>query len=138
MQESHEAKKEIVLRFNREIIEKGNLDALAELVAPDFVNHTAPPGIPGGRDGLGIFLEQVLRPAFPDLRMEIHDQIVEGDKVVTRKTMHATHAGTFGGVPATGRSVQMRIIDIVTVRGGKYVEHWGSSDMHGLLEQIRR
>ncbi|HVZ37784.1 MAG TPA: ester cyclase [Candidatus Kapabacteria bacterium] len=136
MQESPEAKKDVVLRFNREVIEKGNMDALAELVAPDFVNHTAPPGTPGSREGLGIFLTQVLRPAFPDLRMEIHDQIVEGDRVVTRKTMHATHTGAFRDLPATGRPVQMRIIDIVTVRNGKYVEHWGSSDMHGLLVQI--
>ena len=66
----------------------------------------------------------MLRGAFPDLHAEIHDQLVDGDKVVTRKTFHGTHKGEFMGIAPTGREVAFDVIDIVRVRDGFMVEHW--------------
>ena len=131
-----EKNKAIVTRFNREAIEEGRLDAFDELIDPSFINHTAPAGMPKGRDGMVRFILDVLRPAFPDLRVEIYDQIAEGDKVVTRKAFHATHSGTFMGVPATGKTIRFSVIDIVRLRDGKYIEHWGIRDTHSVLQQI--
>jgi hypothetical protein len=51
----------------------------------DFVNRSAPTGRPSGPEGMLHTFNQVLRPAFPDLKVEIHEQIAEGDKVTTRK-----------------------------------------------------
>lgn len=129
--------KQIVARFNREVIEQGNMQVFTSLVAPDFVNHTAPPGTPPGPEGFAAFFTHVLRPAFPDLTVELHDQIAEGDKVVTRKTISGTHLGVFLGVPPTGRRVGIRVTDIVRLRNGQYAEHWGNADLHGALAQLR-
>ena len=101
-----------------------------------FVNHSTPPGTAPGPEGFAAFFEEILRPAFPDLTVEIHDQIAEGDKVATRKTLRGTHGGPFLGVPATHRAVTLRVTDIVRLRGGRYVEHWGSADLYGLMAQI--
>ena len=78
----------------------------------------------------------MLKPAFPDLKVVIHELVAEGDKVTTRKSFHATHKGEFFGVPASNKNVTMEVIDIIRLRDGKYVEHWGILDMQGLMGQI--
>jgi predicted ester cyclase len=130
--------KAVVTRFNREVIEKGDVAVFHELVAPTFVNRTAAPGSPAGPEGLLHTFNEVLRPAFPDLRVEIHDQIAEGDKVTTRKTIHGTHRGPIMGIAATGRAVAVEVIDIVRVQDGRYVEHWGANNLPVVLAQLRQ
>jgi predicted ester cyclase len=131
------ANKAAVRRFNLEVIERGNDSAFRELMAPDFVNRTAPAGLPNGPEGMLHMFNRVLRPAFPDLRVEIHEQIAEGDKVTTRKTIHGTHRGEFFGVPATNRRVGIDVIDIVRLEQGRYVEHWGVNTLFSVLASLR-
>jgi len=78
----------------------------------------------------------MLHGAFPDLRVEIHDQVAEGDKVVTRKTFHGTHRGDFMGIPPSGAGVAFDVIDIVRVRNGKMTEHWNVVDALALMTQL--
>lgn len=66
-------------------------------MAPDFVNRSAASGMSTGPDGMLATFNNVLRPAFPDLRVEVHDQIAEADKVTTRKTFRGTHPGAVAG-----------------------------------------
>jgi len=134
---SLEQNKIVVLRFNREVIEQGSEAAFNELMDPRFVNRTAPPGVSPGPDGMRFTFEQVLRPAFPDLKVEIHDQIAEGDKVVTRKTLRGTHRGDFFGIPATNRAVAIEVTDIVRVQAGRYIEHWGSNNLPSVIASLR-
>ena len=131
-----EQNKAIVTRINKEYIESKNENTVYELFAPDFVNRTAPPGSPEGPQAIIYFFEQILRPGFPYLMVEIHDMIAEGDKVTTRKSIFAKHTGNFYGVPPTNRDVVMEIIDIVRLENGKYKEHWGILDVQGLMAQI--
>lgn len=70
------------------------------------------------------------------MKVVIHDQIADGDKVTTRKSFHAIHKGEFFGVPPTGKNVVMDVIDIIRLRDGKYVEHWGILDMQRVMAQI--
>ena len=128
--------KSIVTRFNKEFIEGGNMNSFHELIAPDFINQTAPAGSPTGPEGVVYFFNHLLKPAFPDLTVEIHDQVAEGNKVTTRKSFYATHKGEFFGVPASGKKVKMDVIDIVYLRDGKFTEHWGILDMQGVMTQI--
>lgn len=132
-----DANKRAVIRFNREVIEQGSPEAFDTLLAPGFVNRTAAPGVPRGRDGMWQMIDQVLRRAFPDLRVEIHDQIAEGDKVTTRKTIHGTHDGELFGIPPTHRAVAIQVIDIVRLEGGRYVEHWGVNTLPSVLASLR-
>ena len=131
-----EQNKEAVSRFNKEFIENENNQAFEDLIAPDFVNQTAPPGVPQGPEGVLYFFNQFLRPAFPDLKVEIYDQVAEGDKVATRKAFHATHRGPFLGVPASNKKVVIEVIDIIRLRDGKFIEHWNILDLQNVLMQI--
>lgn len=128
--------KALVRRVNKEFIEDGNLDTFNEIFAEDFVNHTAPPGSPKNRDGVIYFFNHLLKPAFPDLKVEIHDMVAEADKVTTRKSFHATHKGQFFGVPPTNKNVVIEVIDIIQLRDGKYIGHWGILDLHSLMTQL--
>ena len=131
-----EQNKAIVRRINKEFIEGGNMNTFNEIFAPDFINQTAPAGTPTGPDGVVYFFNHLLKPAFPDLKVVIHDQVAQDDKVTTRKSFHATHKGDFFGVPATNKNVVMEVIDIIRLRDGQFVEHWGILDTQGLMAQI--
>jgi steroid delta-isomerase-like uncharacterized protein len=127
--------KALLRRFYEELWSQGNLEAIPELVAEDFVDHHPLSGAPPGREGLAA-LVTMWRTAFPDMRETCEDLISEGDKVVGRFTMHGTHSGEFMGVPPTGRSVTMSGIDIVRVAGGKIAEFWYGEHLLELMQQL--
>ncbi len=127
--------KEIVRRFVEEYQEKRDPEALAEYLAPAVVDHTPMPGTAPGADGVRQVFE-MLWSALPDMRVEIHDQIAEGDKVVTRKSFLGTQRGELFGVPPTDKEVHLDLIDIVRVADGRIVEHWNIIDSYGLMQQL--
>ncbi|WP_416795499.1 ester cyclase [Ciceribacter azotifigens] len=130
--------KEVVRRFNSEVIQNGNEAEFHALMAPDFVNHSAPPGMPNGPESMWNTFQNVLRPALSDLKVTIQDQIAEGDKVTTRKTISGVHSGTLMGIPATGRDVAISVIDIVRVEDGRYAEHWGLNTLSNVLAALSK
>ena len=129
--------KSIVTRFNKEVIEGGNGAAFRELMGPDFVNRSAPSGMPPGPEGMLYMFEKILRPAFPDMTVQIHDQVAEGDRVTTRKTLRGTHRGELMGIPASNKNVSIEIIDIVRIKDGRYAEHWGLTTLADVLAQLQ-
>lgn len=133
-----EENKEVVRRFNIEVIQNGNEAALRALMAPHFVNHAALPGMPNGPDSMWNTFQNILRPALSKLTVTIHDQIAEADRVTTRKTISGVHTGTLMGIPATGRDVEISVIDIVRVEGGRYAEHWGLNTLSTVLAQLAK
>ena len=124
-----------VVREFVDVLQNGHdVDAAIEMLSPDFIDRsgmTDPPTREGSR---AVF--EMLLAAFPGMRATIHDMIAEGDKVATRKTLHASHGGEFFGVPATGKRVAIEVIDIMRVADGKITEHWASVDMLGLMKQL--
>ena len=132
---STEENKDLVRRFYAEI-DKGNLDAMNEFVAEDYVDHNPPPfpGLRPGREGwkqaFKIFWE-----ATPGYH-QIEDQIAEGDKVVTRLTAYGKHEGDLPGAPRTGNELKMTSITIHRIANGKLVEKWSEKDVLGFLQQI--
>ena len=136
MQSRTEQNKKAVQRFNKEFIEQGKLEAFEELIADGVVNHSAPPGSSTGADGMLYFLQNILRAGFPDLKVEILDQLAEADKVTTRKIIHATHTGAFMGIPPSGKKVGIQVIDIIRLRDGKYVEHWAVSNLAEVMASL--
>ena len=133
-----EQNKAIVTRFNKEFIEEGNMDTFKELIDADVINHASQPGLPGGQESFSYFVNTILRKGFPDLKVEIHHQIAEGDCVTTRKSFHATHSGEFMGIPPTNIKVTIRVIDIIRLRKGKYIEHWGMSNLAEVMKELSR
>jgi len=127
--------KALVRRFVDEDQSQGNVDAIYEFCSPEFVNHSAPPGLPPDREGIRV-VTAMFRGAFPDSYFTVEDMIAEGDKVTTRKTFHGTHEGEFMGIPPTGRRVSMGLIDIVRISEGRVVEHWSVGDNLGMMQQL--
>ena len=115
---------------------RGDLTAIDAYLAPGFVDHNPMSGLPPTRDGLRL-LFAALRTAFPDLQATIHDQVAEGDKVVTRKTLTGTHEGPFMDLPPTGNRVSFEVIDILRLAEGKVLERWCVIDQLALLRVIR-
>jgi steroid delta-isomerase-like uncharacterized protein len=132
---STEDNKALVRRFVDEVQSQGNIDLIDEICSPEFVNHSAPPGIPTDREGIKI-VTAMFRGAFPDSYFTVEDMMAEGDKVATRKTFHGTHEGEFMGIPPSGRRVSMGLIDIVRISEGRVVEHWSMGDNLGMLRQL--
>ena len=123
-------------RFNEEFIEGGDINAFNEIIAPEFLNQTAPPGVPKGPEGVMYFFNHFLKPAFPELRIEIKRQVAENDLVTTHKVFHTVHKGDFMGIPATGKNITIEVIDIIRLKDGKFVEHWNVLDWQNVVGQL--
>ncbi|GAB3411719.1 hypothetical protein GCM10027318_26100 [Massilia agilis] len=130
--------KAIVARFNREVIQDGNRESFEALMAPDFVNWSAPSEALRGAETMWKTFSTVLRPAIGDLQVHIHEQLCDGDKVITRKTISGKHVGPLLGVEATGKDIAIDVTDIVRVRDGRYVEHWGINTLAAVVAQLRQ
>ncbi len=122
-------------RTYEELLNRGNLEVADELVAPEFINHEAPPGRDRGPESMR-GLATMLRTAFPDLHFAIEDLIAEGDTVAGRLTMNGTHAGPLMTMPPTGRKVRQANMHFVRFRDGKAIEHWGVRDDMGMMRQM--
>src|SRR5689334_18291950 len=116
-------------------LDRGNLDIIDELVAPEYVEHVAGSQVIVGPAGLKQFIMQ-FATAFPDLHIQVEDMIGEGDKVATRFTLQGTHRGDLMGISPTGRQVSVPVILISRITNGKFVEDWENIDQLGLLQQL--
>jgi steroid delta-isomerase-like uncharacterized protein len=123
-------------RAEFEVWSTGDVERLDDLVATDVVHHD--PYDPNAADGLDGLKRTIAlnREAFPDMRIEIEDQVAEGDKVVTRWVATMTHEGALGDTAATGKRVRVTGTTIERFEDGKVVEAWRSMDTLGLLRQI--
>lgn len=132
---STENNKALVKRFYREI-DEGNIDAMDELVAEDYINHDPPPfpGLADGRAGLKQAFEMFWR-ATPGHHV-IEQQIAEGDLVVTRLRGVGKHEDELAGIPASGNELDVKAVAIHRVADGRIVEHWSAVDSAALLSQL--
>src|SRR5574341_722642 len=124
-----------LVRRHEELISQQDLDVAFAELSPSFQDHAAPPGMPRGIEAAKQLFAMVFN-AFPDLHVTFEDLVAEGDRVVTRLTMHGTHRGMFMGVPPTGKHATWGIINIYRVADGKVVEHWSETDRMSLMQQL--
>ena len=127
--------KTVFRRTYEEFFNQRNDSIADELVAPDFINHDAPPGRNRGPESMR-GLANWLRSAFPDLQFTVEELVADGDTVVGRVTMSGTHQGPFQGVPATGRTIRQAQAHFVRFRDGKGIEHRAVRDDLGLMQQL--
>lgn len=131
-----EDNKAVMRRWLEEGWSRGHLEAADELVAEDFIVHGAGGQvIPSGNQGVKE-LVRTWRQAFPDGRMQVLDDLAEGELVGVRLLWTGTHLGEFYGVPPSGRKVSCVSIGVDRVHDGKIAEGWGELDMLGLMQQI--
>lgn len=118
-----------------EIFPACDVEALAEVVAADVVDHGARPDEPTGFEGAKKTMLW-LASVFSDQRWEIHHVIGDGDLVAVYCTHHGRHTGPLMGMPPTNRVVAYGYVHIVRFRDGKQVEHWSVRDDMTLMRQL--
>lgn len=117
------------------IVPNADVEALAEVIAEDLIDHSARPDEPQGLAGVQqtvLWLGRV----FSDQRWEIHQVIGEGDIVVVYCTLHGRHTGDLMGIAPTNREVAVNYVHIVRFRDGKAVEYWSVRDDMALMRQL--
>jgi predicted ester cyclase len=115
-------------------------DAFRDVIANNYVQHNgrAGQGLAGTQATLRGYFE-----TFPDMHVQVEDLIIDGDKVVARLTITATHSHPVQLGPnapvfqPTGKKLSWGDIEIWRVADGKFVEHWDQSDLAGLARQMR-
>ena len=119
-----------------ELLSAGDVDGFGELLADDFIEHEAIPGLAPSKDGVKKFFRMQIA-AFPDLRLAVEDVIADGAKVVARVRYTGTQQGEFQGMPATGKAVDIQLIDIFAFADdGRVREHWGVIDLMAMMQQL--
>lgn len=133
---STEQNKELVKRYNHEVIQEGNMDVLHQLAVPDFINHSAPEGMDAGIEGMAYFFSKILHAAFSKLIVTVHDMVAEDNRVVTRKTISGVHTGDLMGIEPTGKPINVTVIDIITVDNGRLISHWGENNFVAVIQSL--
>ena len=128
--------KAIARYLTEEIFNKGNMDQVDKVIAPDFTHHDPNTReFTSGPEGYRKFYERY-RKAFPDLHITIEQQISEGNLVVDRWIGTGTHQGELMGMPPTGKKVHITGITIHRISGGKIVETWNNYDSLSMVQQL--
>ncbi len=121
------------IRFaSDELLGKGNLGAVGEIFATDYVVHA------GGKDHKGHeFVRRfvnLIRSAIPDLRVvEVALLIQAGDTIAWQRTLSGTHEAEMMGIPPTGQKVEWRDMAVSRFDGEKIAEEWAVSELAGEL-----
>lgn len=127
----------LIRRFYDEVIGSGELGLIDELVTDDVVDHEEGlPGQPTGKEGVRFFVN-AMREAFPDITLKTTEPtMADGDLEAARTILTGTHQGELMGVAPTGKTVEFESIDIIRLENGRVAEHWGVTDVMGLMQQL--
>lgn len=133
-----EQKKAVLRRYYGTMWNEGQVALANELFTDDYENHD--PATPGrvvkGRQAFASLIGSY-REAFPDLRFEIVEQLVDGDTAITRWFAKGTHKGALMGIPATGRTGEpVEGVTISTFRDDRIARDRVVWDLHGLLRSL--
>ena len=142
---------EVVVREHFRIVAEGELEAMDDNVTADFLNiHSADEPLAArqpGPDGLRA-TSLWLRDTFADLRFEIHEIVIQHDRIAALVTMHARQHGTFvvhddpsgkvtGAFPSTDRTLEVRQTHWFRIRDGKISEHDAVRDALEMATQLK-
>lgn len=130
-----ESNKRLIRQYYEEVVNTGDVAAIADFISPDYVYiHQGvkhPLGIDGEKEHvLGV------RQTYPDLHLTVERQIAEGDWVATVLTARGTHRGVWMGMTPTNKPVEVTAVNVDKVVDGKIVEHGGAANLLGPLLDI--
>ena len=125
-----------LLRIPDELLRRGHLDLVNALVREDCVLHDAEAHKAAyGQDGYKEYVTNIRR-ALPDMLVSVHDQEIQGDRMVTRYSVRSTHAGWLRGVKATGKRVTFGGRVETRFAGGRIAEQWNFYDVPSIERQL--
>jgi steroid delta-isomerase-like uncharacterized protein len=125
----------IVRRLTQEGFVGGNVAVVDDVVAEGCVDHDPMPGQGQGREGQRHTCQMIVEGL--SNRSTLQDEFLAvGDTVIENWIFQGTHSGEFLGVPASGKQLQVRGIEIWRLADEKIVERWGVVDAAGVMEQL--
>lgn len=131
-----EENKALVMRF-AEVVNAANWDALDEILTEDFRRHCqATPDVEINSSQEFKDLQKGFTVSFPDQRVTVELMVAEGDYVATYGAYQATHTGPMGDIPATGNAVDVKMMTIFRIQGGRISELWVEWDNMAMLAQL--
>ena len=116
-----------------EMLNRHDPDLVDRFVAEDYRNHND--FVADGREGNRQFWTAFFT-GLPDVTVTMEDLIVADDRVVGRFTYRGTHTGDLLGIPASGKPVEMRSIDIWRVQDDLFAEHWDELNLMQVFQQV--
>jgi steroid delta-isomerase-like uncharacterized protein len=125
---------QVARRWFEEVWNQRRHETVYELSLPESVGHMEHGDVTSREDFL-VFHAKFLE-ALPDLRITVEDTIAEGENVVVRWFVSATHGGNGLGCEATGKPVRLRGMTWVRIRGGKIIESWDCWNLGGLVQHL--
>jgi len=128
-----EKNKDFIKVYTADFWNKHNIASFEKYFTSDFIVHFAE-GDMNAEQYKGLC--QAYFAAFPDLRITTEDLIAEGNKVMKIWTVNCTQKGDFMGIPATGKSIVVKGIEMFLIKDGKITELWASMDNLGMLTQL--
>ena len=114
---------------------RGDVDGVLAYYDDDIVwTNVALEEVYRGKAAVGEFLARLFS-ALPDLEFSVQRTIVRGDSVAEQWTIRGTHLGTFMGIPATGRKLEVAGVSMLTLRDGKFLRDDFYFDAAGMMRQ---
>lgn len=110
-----------------------------KVVLPDYKTCWSPEDVPGGCWGREQSIKTIANfgKTIPDMKFDIKEVLVSGNRVVVRGEVTGTPSGDFFGVPYGGKSFKISAIDIQTIEGGKIARTWHMENWLLALGQLR-
>jgi steroid delta-isomerase-like uncharacterized protein len=117
------------------------INTASEILSKELISTGARFYVPGQPEPLRgpagyLNIINMMRSGFPDIRWELEEMVAENEKVAARFTMRGTHQGTFFGVPATSRTIEVTAVNFYRFSNGQIIEEYGQPDLLSLLQQI--
>lgn len=132
---SAEANRALLDGYIDEVWVRDNPEGIERFVAPHYQRHMSPT-TPPLDPKMQVERIKGFRAAFPDIDIVVHAVVAEEDHVAFHSTMRGTHLGEFLGIPPTGKTFEVNLVDFIRIEDGKFVEQWGGPDMLDLLKQL--
>lgn len=116
-------------------VNNGKLYEFTDLMTADVEDHDPAPDQGEGPEGFIAFFTK-FRTAFPDLEVAVDKMVADDENIAIAYTVTGTHDRPFLGLPATGKKIKARGMQIARFEDGRIAERWGSSDELGILKQL--
>ena len=124
----------LVQRWTEEAIGEGRVDVFDELLTEDVLDRSGP--VPSrGVEPFKVRANAV-RAAFTEIEIRVEDLLGDGKAIAWRWALTGTHAGTFAGVPPTGRRITLRGVNFQRLEGDRVAEHWTMVDVFGATQAL--
>jgi predicted ester cyclase len=127
-------RREMIKEFTK-MFNKGDFSKIEDYIDPAYIEHNPMPGQKPGLGGIKDAMEE-FHKAYPDVRQEIKDIIIEGDKASVLFRVYGTNTQEFMGMKPTGKKFDVMGVDIIKFKGKKLVEHWGYMEEMKWMQQL--